>query len=241
MRYSHQIKIYKKRWHLAVTFAVVLLPFIFIFVFSRLSDVETSKVFIDLFASFMRVAAAYIISLILAVIFGIFLGRGKLGNFFLPLFDILQSFPSFALLPLLIIWFGIGNTAAIFFLIITIIWPILFSMLSAIHMERKDLDEAAFIFGAVGFKKLLYFIMPVSLPGLITGSIVGLGEGWEAIVGAEIIGVTPGIGGFLNAASTDGNIKVLAFGIIALMLFLFSMNKIIWLPLLKRSHEYSHE
>ncbi|MBI2637797.1 MAG: ATP-binding cassette domain-containing protein [Candidatus Sungbacteria bacterium] len=39
---------------------------------------------------------------------------------------------------------------------------------------------------------MLYFTVPVAFPGLITGSIVGLGEGWEAIVGAEIIGVTPG-------------------------------------------------
>jgi len=171
----------------------------------------------------------------------IFLEHGKIGNFFLPVLDVLQSFPSFALLPILTIWFGIGNPAAIFFLVVTMIWPILFSTLSSIRTARADLKEAAEVFGARGIKKFLYFTIPVSFPGLIVGSVVGLGEGWEAIVGAEIIGVTPGIGGFLNAASVKGDIPVLAFGILALLIFLFSLNKIVWLPLLKRSHDYSHE
>jgi len=241
MRYTHHLKIYKKRSYLLITFAIVVLPFLFILIFSPLTGVNTTQVFIDIGASFMRVAVAYVISLVLAIGIAVFLGQGRAGDFTLPLLDVLQSFPSFALLPLFTVWFGAGNTSAIFFLIITIVWPILFSTVSAIKMARNDLQEAAHIFGARGIKKLLAFTVPVALPGLVTGSIVGVGEGWEAIVGAEIIGVTPGIGGFLNNASSQGNLLVLAYGIVALMLFLFSLNKIIWLPLLKRSHDYSHE
>lgn len=241
MRYSHVLKIYKKRWHLAITFLVILLPFLFILVFSEITGVEARGVFADLAASFVRVLTAYGISLILAVLLAIILGQGKIGDFFLPIFDVMQSFPAFALLPILILWFGIGNAAAIFFLVLTMLWPILFSTLSSIRTAREDLNEAAFVFGARGFKKFFYFSVPLAFPGLITGSIVGLGEGWEAIVGAEIIGITPGIGGFLNQASVSGNMKVLSFGIVALLLFLFTVNKFIWLPLLKRSHDFSHE
>lgn len=241
MRYSHSLKIYKNRWHLFITFGVVILPFIFILVFSRITGVETTQVFVDIGASLFRVLIAYFVSVVLAILLAVFLGQGKFGDFFLPVFDVLQSFPSFALLPLLTVWFGIGSTAAILFLVATMLWPILFSTLSAIRMARDDLEEAAFIFGAKGIKKILYFTVPIAFPGLIIGSVVGIGEGWEAIVGAEIIGITPGIGGFLNSASSSGNLKVLSFGIIALLLFLFSLNKIIWLPLLKRSHDYSHE
>lgn len=235
------LKIYRKRWHLVLTFFIAAAPFIFILFFSNTAGVEADRVFIDLSASFVRVLAAYAISFILAIILATLLGQGKARAIFLPIFDVLQSFPSFALLPLLTFWFGIGNLASIFFLVVTMIWPILFSTFSATQMVRQDLQEAAFIFGARGIKKFFNFTVPVSLPGLITGSIVALGEGWEAIVGAEIIGVTPGIGGFLNNASTRGEVEILAFGIIALLLFLFSLNKLIWLPLLHRSHEYSHE
>lgn len=241
MRYPHRIKIYKKRWHLALTFLVIVLPFLFIISFSRITGVEATSVFVDLAQSAFRMAIAYVITVILALLLAVFLGQGKIGNFFLPVFDVLQNFPSFALLPLFTLWFGPGNTAVIFFLVITIIWPILFSVLSSIHMVRKDLEEAAYIFGAKGWKKLLSFTIPVTFPGLMTGSLVGLGDGWEAIVGAEIIGLTSGIGKFLGDASARGNIRVLAFGIIALLLFIFTINKLIWLPLLRKSHDYSHE
>lgn len=241
MRYSHSVKIYKKRWHLLLTFITIAAPFVYIFVFSEFTGVKTSQVFIDLGASFVRVAIAYLISIILTIPMAFFLGQGKIGDFFLPVFDVLQSFPSFALLPLLTVWFGIGNSAAIIFLVATMIWPILFSALSAIRLGRKDLEEAAFVFGARGLRKLFVFTLPLSLPGLIIGSIVGIGEGWEAIVGAEIIGITPGIGGFLSNASSSGDTKTLAFGIIALLLFLFTLNKLIWIPLLKKTHDYAHE
>ncbi|OGZ99381.1 MAG: hypothetical protein A3A28_04465 [Candidatus Sungbacteria bacterium RIFCSPLOWO2_01_FULL_47_32] len=242
MRYPHHIKIYKKRWHLVVTFLTIVLPIVFIFVFSKIGGISAGGVFVDIGASFVRVIFAYIISVALAIVFSLLLGSAKAEAFFLPLFDVLQSFPSFALLPIFSIWFGVGNITAILFLVMTMVWPILFSTLSSLHMVREDLKEASFVFGAQGgIKKLLHFTVPVAFPGIITGSIVGLGEGWEAIVGAEIIGISPGIGGFLNKASMDGNIPILTFGIIALLLILFSMNKLIWLPLLKKSHDYSHE
>lgn len=241
MRYPHRIKIYKKRWHLALTFLVIILPFLFIVVFSRITGVEATRVFVDLAKSTFRMSIAYVLSVATAFLLAVFLGKGRLGSFFLPVFDVLQSFPSFALLPLFTLWFGPGSIAVIIFLVVTIIWPILFSALSSIHMVRKDLEEAAYIFGARGWKKLWAFTIPISFPGLVIGSMVGLGDGWEAIVGAEIIGLTPGIGKFLGDASVEGNIRVLSFGIIALLLFLFTINKLIFLPLLKRSHDYSHE
>lgn len=241
MRYPHLIKIYKKRWHLGLTFLIIILPFLFIILFARITGVQASQIIADLSASTFRIAAAYVISVVLAFFLAVFLGQGKAGNFFLPVFDVLQSFPSFALLPLFLLWFGPGSTSVIIFLVITMLWPILFSALSSIHMIRSDLEEAAYIFGARGLKKIWAFTVPVALPGLVVGSLVGLGEGWEAIVGAEIIGLTGGIGKFLGDASAAADIKILSFGIAALLLFLFTINKLILLPILRKSHEYSHE
>ena len=84
-------------------------------------------------------------------------------------------------------------------------------------------------------------MLPGVFPAIVTGSIIGWGEAWEAIVGAEILGISRGIGAFLNDASRTGDTRVLTLGIVFLLFFIFFLNKIIWLPLLKRSTMYSSE
>ncbi len=235
------LKIYHHRLHLMITIGIILLPLVvvaFVLPFSW----DQKEVFLsDLFYSTIRLIVAYVISLILALAFALFLTQGKLGTFFLPLFDVMQSFPTFAMLPLVVRVFGAGNITVITFLVVTVIWPILFAIISAQKLVKDEWNEAATVFGAVGWKRLVHYSLPLSYPGLITGSIVGLGEGWEAVVGAEIIvGLTHnGLGSFFNGNSDSGS--VVLFGVFALLVFIFVINKLIWLPLLDKSHKLLSE
>lgn len=78
------------------------------------------------------------------------------------------------------------------------------------------------------------------MPGFITGSIVGLGEGWEALIATEIIvGMDTGLGNFFQTYST--NPKITAFGVLGFLILIFSINKVIWLPLLEWSHRKMEE
>lgn len=242
MRYSHKVFIYKRRFHLVLTLFLSLLGVGALFIFIKLSQISVGTLVIDLLASTYRVVIAYLISLVLSIFLALFVTRSRLlEDILLPILDVLQSFPSFAILPIAILWFGASDVTAIVFLVITILWPILFNIIAGIKNIRGDISEAAVVFGASGFKKLRYFLMPAILPAAITGSIIGWGEAWEAIVGAEIIGISRGIGAFLNEASHAGQVKVLTIGIISLLFFVFFLNKLIWLPLLKRSTEFSTE
>lgn len=228
--------IYRHRWHLAITFLFVLLPFLFVIFVVPLSH-EEKQVFVEgLATSTIRLIIAYVISVGIALVLAL-LARGKIGNIFLPFFDVMQSLPTFAMLPLAIHWFGASNITVIIFLVLTIIWPMLFAIISSQKLIREDWEEAATIFGATGWRKLIYFVLPISYPGLVTGSIVGLGEGWEAVVGAEIIvGVqNSGLGSFF--AQNGESSRLVLFGVLALLLFIFSLNKIVWLPLLEKSHK----
>jgi len=135
-----------------------------------------------------------------------------------------------------VLFWGATNTTVIVFLVLTIIWPIFFSVVSAMKMVKHEWEEAAQIMDLKGWHFFKYFLMPISIPSLITGSIIGLGEGWEALVATEIIvGVQSGLGNFFNSYST--NVQVTAFGILGLLVLIFSINKIIWLPLLEKTHE----
>ena len=230
------IKIYRNKLHLAIALSLVILPFLFVAFVLPLSAADKQLFLYELIMSFLRLLAAYIISAVLALALAILFSRGKIGNIFLPIFDVLQSFPTFAMLPLAVYWLGPGNITVILFLVITIIWPMLFAIISSQKIIREDWEEAATIYGATGWKRLIYFALPISYPGFITGSIVGLGEGWEALVGSEIIvGLNGGLGEFFNSNGTNGRIVI--FGVLALLLFIFALNKLLWLPLLEKSHK----
>lgn len=231
------LKIYHRRWHAIITLVIVLLPFLVVAFVLPLS-VDQKRAFLsDLLFSAWRLFIAYIISLVLAIVAALFLTRGKLGDFFLPIFDVMQSFPTFALLPLVIKFFGIGSVTVIIFLVIAVIWPLLFAVVSSQKLVKEEWNEAAQIFGATGWKKLRYYLLPLSYPGLVTGSIVGLGEGWDQVVGAEIIVNLPShsLGTFFGKYSDSSSIVL--FGVLALLLCVFVMNRLIWLPLLERSHK----
>lgn len=231
------LKIYKKKIHALWTFLIVLLPFLFIVLFTPLSYSEKMSFMSDLGASSVRLVVAYVISLFLAIVLGITLSRGRVGTVSLPVFDVLQSFPTFAMLPLAVHVFGPSDMTVIFFLVVTVVWPMLFAIISSQKLIKTAWEEAATVYGATGIKRFTHFALPVAAPGIVTGSIVGLGEGWEAVVGAElIVGLKDhGLGGFFESGGTQGH--VVFFGVMALLLFIFVLNHIIWLPLLEKSHK----
>lgn len=187
--------------------------------------------------SLFRLLAAYIISLAIATIIAVSVSNNKIGDSLIPVFDLMQNLPSFALIPLFVLWFGYTNFMTIIFAATSILWPILFYMLHALKTVNKDMEEAAKIFGATGFKKMLFFSLPVAFPAAVTGSIVGFSIGWEAIIGVEIIGLSNGIGPFINNPAI-GN-KSLILGLSALLLVVFLINRLVWMPLLKKSQLYA--
>ncbi len=236
---SHGLRIYRKHVHVLIAFGVLILPIVFIFFGGWISHISVRALGTALSVSGYRLFIAYVISAIIALVLAIALGQGKVGDFFIPVFDLLQNIPSFALIPVFALVWGYTNTMAIGFAVSAMIWPILFYVISAIRTAKTDFNEAATVFGATGWRRFSSYLLPLSFPALVTGSIVAVSIGWEAVIGVEIIGFSNGIGNFLTAnAGANGN-HALVFGLIALLLIVFSINKLIWLPLLKRSQLYA--
>jgi NitT/TauT family transport system permease protein len=237
---KHRIKIYKSGAHLAATFLIILAPFLFLLFFARVEKIPVSDLFSDVFLSVLRLTLAYSIALFLAWGLAVSFHAGRRSHFVLPIFDILQSFPTFAILPLAVFYWGQTDTTVIFFLVLTIIWPILFSILGSLKLVRHDVEEAVEIYNLSGINYYKKYIWPLSVPGLVTGSLIGLGEGWGAIVATEIIvNVRGGLGPFFQNHSHNTTATV--FGILALLIIVFSINKLIWTPLLDESHRLLEE
>lgn len=238
--HRNRIKIYKSRLHLVATFFLIVAPFLFLLFFAKLERLAISTLFHDVFVSVLRLFIAYLIAVSLAWILAITFHKGRLSHLVLPLFDIFQSFPEFAILPLAVYYWGQSNFTVIFFLILTVIWPILFSVLSSLKLAKHDWEEAVEIYQLSGWNYFRKFIWPLSVPGLITGSIIGLGEGWGALVATEIIvNLRGGLGDFFQMHSNSAMITI--FGILALLIIVFSINKLLWTPLLDASHRLMEE
>jgi ABC-type nitrate/sulfonate/bicarbonate transport system permease component len=231
-----RLKIYASKWHLRLAFLLIILPFLFFFLFSKFAHIVTGQLFLDLGVSVFRLAIAYLVSVALAWVLGVSFYRGRRSEVALPIFDVLQSFPTFAALPLATLAFGASEVTVFISLVITVIWPILFSILSSLKLQRRDWEEVTEIYPLPRLVYFRKFLWPISVPGLVTGSIIGLGEGWEALVATEIIvGPPNGLGGFFQAFSSS--VSVTAFGILGLLLLIFTVNKILWIPLLDQSHK----
>lgn len=235
---SHGLRIYRKRIHVLIAFGILILPIVFIFFGGWISHISVRALGIALSISGYRLLVAYLISAFIALVLAITLGQGRIGDFFIPVFDLLQNVPSFALIPVFALLWGYTNTMAIGFAVSAMIWPILFYVLSAIRTAKTDFNEAATVFGATGWRRFYSYLLPLSFPALVTGSIVAVSIGWEAVIGVEIIGFSNGIGKFLTANAGENGNHALIFGLIALLLIVFSINKLIWLPLLKHSQLY---
>lgn len=242
MRYTHPLKIIRKRKHafqISLVITGILAVLILVLGFTVL---DAKQFFLGFLESLSRVTLAYFISLGLALVMAIVIASSKvIENISVPILDVLQSFPSFALFPLFALWFGRTAIVTILILIISMIWPILFTILSAQKQLRTDLSEAATVFGARGGKYLIYVLFPLMLPAIVTGSIVAWGEAWEAIIAAEIIVNVPGVGTYLAQNGENLNSKVLLIGIMLLLMMLFILNKYIWLPLLNFSTRYQSD
>src|SRR5690242_7485427 len=107
MRYTHNFKLIRHRKHqinISLVITGVLVILVVVLGFSKL---DANKFFLGFFESLIRVTISYLISVVLAVGLSIcVMSSKKTEEVMLPILDVLQSFPSFALFPLLVIWFG---------------------------------------------------------------------------------------------------------------------------------------
>ncbi len=236
---SHRFKRYHTKRHILASVIILALPILLLIAIGWFTKASWQDISSSLGLSLGRLIASYILSLVIGAGLALLIGASRLGERFLPVFDVLQNVPSFALIPLFITLFGYTSLMIVLFSATSIVWPIMFYAASAILGVKQELSDAAAIFGATGWKRIAYFLIPLSFPALVTGSIVGISIGWEAVIGAEIIGNTHGIGTLLNGAGSSGNTALFTTGIVALLTVVFIVNRLVWTPLLAAARNYN--
>lgn len=119
-----------------------------------------------------------------------------------PLMELLRPIPPLAWIPLSILWFGIGDTQNQFIIFLAIFFPVLLNTISGVKSIEPNLIRAARCLGASEWNILIRVVLKAALPQIITGIRIGLGVGWMALVAAELVGATSGLGFLINDART---------------------------------------
>lgn len=182
------------------------------------------SIFEHMALSLMRVIMAFLSACLVGVLLGLLMAMYPVLDAALdPIIELYRPVPPIALIPLFIIWLGIGETAKIAIIFVAIFPVITINTISGIRAITQTKVWAAQTLGAKGPKLFWHVVLPGALPHIFTGMRVGIGFGWTTLVASEMIAATSGIGWMaLNARKflrTDVIIcGVIIMGIIGLLL-----------------------
>ena len=145
--------------------------------------------------SLFRVGAGYSLAILLGIPSGLILGwYPSAATAVNPLIQILRPISPLAWIPLSIVWFGIGNQAAIFLIFLASFFPVVVSTINGVRNVPPMFRNAGQNFGLSPGAMLLRVVFPAALPQVLVGLRIALGIAWLVVVAAEMIAVDSGLG-----------------------------------------------
>ncbi len=199
-------------------------------------------------ASALRMAAAYLLCLAIALPLAIGIARRpRAARTGLPIIEVVASFPATALFPVIV--FGLTRDltpegVAILMLLTGMIWYLFFNLLAGARSLAPDLEEAARSYGLRGRKFLRRVMLPSLFPALVTGSVTAFGGGWNTLIVAEYLNVNgrstlnvTGIGETIDVGYATQNYPLMVAALLTLIAAVIAINELLWKPLYRRAAE----
>ncbi|UVK39630.1 ABC transporter permease subunit [Mesorhizobium sp. AR10] len=179
-------------------------------------------------ASLGRVFAALIAAIVVGVPVGLAIGISTIGRgIFDPLLEFLRPIPPLAYLPLVVIWFGIGEPSKILVIAIAMLAPVALSTAAGVRGVSQERINAARSLGATQRQVVRHVILPSALPSILTGLRIALGAGWSTLVAAELVAATRGLGFMIQSAAQFLVTDVVVMGILVIAAIAFVLEFII--------------
>ncbi|MEG1911664.1 MAG: ABC transporter permease [Cloacibacillus sp.] len=168
----------------------------------------------NLWASVSRIAVGFGLSAVLALALAFFTSAFPfIGRQLEPTLEFLRHIPPMAVIPMLILWFGIGETPKIILIILATFFPVFLNTLQGIKDCDPKLKEVARVFGYTKWETCRRVILPSALPSIFTGLRLGLGYSWRSLVAAELVAASSGLGYMILDAEQLSRSDVVLMGI----------------------------
>ena len=168
-----------------------------------------------LYWSLFRVIIGFVLGAIVGIPLGFAMGLSNwFRGWFDPIVEFMRPVPPLALIPLVIIWAGIGETGKIILLFLAALWIMTIAARAGVSGVAIAKVHAAYSLGASKWQILRYVIMPNSLPEIFTGARVAMGVCWGTVVAAELVAAEKGAGMMIMVASRFQLTDIVIMGII---------------------------
>jgi NitT/TauT family transport system permease protein len=199
-----------------------------------------------------RMLAAYLLSLLFSLVYGRAAAYSQRAEqFLMPLLDVLQSVPILSFLPVVLLSLSAvlpqnvaAELASIILIFTSQAWNLTFAWYQSLTTIPKELREASTIFRLNGWMRFKVLELPFAAVSLIWNSVMSWAGGWFFLMAAEIFTVgardfrLPGLGAYLQAAASQGDIHALLWGIAVLILVVVLLDQLVWRPLLAWSERF---
>jgi taurine transport system permease protein len=175
--------------------------------------------------SILRLLVGAAVGMAIGIPLGLLVGLSKKAHTGMwPLLLFFQAIGDIAWLPILLIWFGFGLATMTFVIVYTVLFPVVLNTVLGVRSVPIDLHRAALSLGATRLRILWEVVLPGALPNIITGLRNGLGYGWRALIAAEMIVGTSGVGFLMFDARRAGSVVEIVLGMIVLGLMWYLVD-----------------
>lgn len=192
----------------------------------------------DIVTSLGRVALGAGVSIVLGVGLGMVAGLNRtVGDLLGPVASFFNSVSGIAWIPVAITWFGLGTAAVTFIIVNAIFFLIFFNTVLGVRSVPRIMEQAVRTLGG-GYRVLILDVfMPGALPHVMSGIRSGLGFGWRALIAAELIAATSGLGFLIYDASNFLRSDKILVGILVIGAIWMAIDNLVLKPLERRTVE----
>jgi len=177
-----------------------------------------------------RLLAGFAIAASIGVVIGIAMGRSRRAqDIFLPLVSLGAPIPGLAYAPLFLLWFGLGNLAAILLVGFVAMFPVILNTWTGVKAVKEIWVRSAVTLGADNRRLFRQVILPGALPYILTGLRLGLAQAWRILVAVEMLAsVSWGLGWLIFGAREFLNIDVMLAAITLIAIIGLTLEKLVF-------------
>lgn len=179
--------------------------------------IANGSLFQNALISISRVLKGYFLAAALGIVLGILIGLSRhLERLTQLLFQIMKPIPPIAWIPLVILWFGIGESGKVFLIFLGGFFTILTNVVDGIRQTDIKLIEVSRVMETPFLKQVFRLVIPGAAPNIFTGLRTGLSSCWMCVVAAELVSSTTGLGYLIMNARQFGNTDIVMIGMISI-------------------------